>query len=255
MLLRSITKHIKDQNWFAVALDFVIVVIGVFIGIQVANWNEVRLVRQEQRAFLEQLYADLAPRIEYWRSGNEAQTLVDQDERFVLDSLLSGTLAEADVPRFDRGLVALVDRYSVDISLLQRRMESTEIFSEFQGTPYEDILVSWHRTWAVSTRLIADNEARGGRVRDIVFRRVLMVAGPYVAPETAELLPRYEFDELAADDEFIHAVAQLYHLNNVARSVVYRTFYDIDETVNQLEAALYPDGNTPELPVPAGYEP
>ena len=61
LLLRSITKHVKDQNWFAVALDFVIVVIGVFIGIQVANWNEARLVRQEQRAFLEQLYADLAP--------------------------------------------------------------------------------------------------------------------------------------------------------------------------------------------------
>jgi hypothetical protein len=40
MLLRSISKHVKDQNWFAVGLDFFIVVVGVFIGIQVANWNE-----------------------------------------------------------------------------------------------------------------------------------------------------------------------------------------------------------------------
>ncbi|MEP1144977.1 MAG: hypothetical protein ABJH52_14755 [Henriciella sp.] len=39
MLLRRITKHVKEQNWFAVGLDFVIVVVGVFIGIQVANWN------------------------------------------------------------------------------------------------------------------------------------------------------------------------------------------------------------------------
>lgn len=38
MLLRSITKHIKDQNWFAVALDFVIVVFGVFVGLQVQQW-------------------------------------------------------------------------------------------------------------------------------------------------------------------------------------------------------------------------
>ena len=29
MLLRRITQHVKDQNWFAVAVDFVIVVIGV----------------------------------------------------------------------------------------------------------------------------------------------------------------------------------------------------------------------------------
>lgn len=42
MLLRRITKHVKDQNWFAVGIDFVIVVIGVFIGIQVANWNDSR---------------------------------------------------------------------------------------------------------------------------------------------------------------------------------------------------------------------
>jgi len=32
MLLRSISKHVKDQNWFAVALDFVIVVIGVAVA-------------------------------------------------------------------------------------------------------------------------------------------------------------------------------------------------------------------------------
>ena len=39
MLLRSITNHVKDQNWFAVFLDFFIVVVGVFVGIQAANWN------------------------------------------------------------------------------------------------------------------------------------------------------------------------------------------------------------------------
>ena len=38
MILRRITSHLKDQNWFAVCLDLSIVV-GVFIGIQVANWN------------------------------------------------------------------------------------------------------------------------------------------------------------------------------------------------------------------------
>lgn len=39
MLLRRVTENVKAQNWTAVALDFVIVVVGVFIGIQVANWN------------------------------------------------------------------------------------------------------------------------------------------------------------------------------------------------------------------------
>ncbi|MEQ9505219.1 MAG: hypothetical protein RLO80_03035 [Hyphomonas sp.] len=42
MLLRRLTQHVRDQNWFAVGLDFVIVVIGVFVGLQVSNWNEAR---------------------------------------------------------------------------------------------------------------------------------------------------------------------------------------------------------------------
>lgn len=42
MLLRRLTTHVEDQNWFAVVLDFLIVVFGVFIGIQVGNLNENR---------------------------------------------------------------------------------------------------------------------------------------------------------------------------------------------------------------------
>lgn len=32
MLLRRITKHVKNENWFAVTLDFIIVVIGVAVA-------------------------------------------------------------------------------------------------------------------------------------------------------------------------------------------------------------------------------
>jgi len=42
VLFRRLAEHVKAQNWTAVALDFVIVVVGVFIGIQVSNWNETR---------------------------------------------------------------------------------------------------------------------------------------------------------------------------------------------------------------------
>ena len=42
MLLRRVIENVKAQNWLAVSLDFVIVVVGVFIGIQVANWNDAR---------------------------------------------------------------------------------------------------------------------------------------------------------------------------------------------------------------------
>ncbi len=55
MLLRHVTKHVKDQNWFAVALDFAIVVVGVFIGIQVSNWNDAQQSEIRENAVLAQL--------------------------------------------------------------------------------------------------------------------------------------------------------------------------------------------------------
>lgn len=59
MLLRRVTKHVKDQNWFAVCIDFVIVVIGVFIGIQVANWNDAQGDRQRETLILQNIANDL----------------------------------------------------------------------------------------------------------------------------------------------------------------------------------------------------
>jgi hypothetical protein len=59
MLLRRITEHVKAQNWTAVALDFFIVVVGVFIGIQVANWNDAREDNNRALAYLERISDDL----------------------------------------------------------------------------------------------------------------------------------------------------------------------------------------------------
>ena len=58
MILSRITKHLKQQHWTAVLLDFVIVVLGVFIGIQVSNWNAARLRAAQQHVYLERLRTD-----------------------------------------------------------------------------------------------------------------------------------------------------------------------------------------------------
>ncbi len=55
LLLRRITEHVKTQNWTAVALDFAIVVVGVFMGIQLGNLNEALSDRKALRAALSNL--------------------------------------------------------------------------------------------------------------------------------------------------------------------------------------------------------
>lgn len=58
MILRRVIVHFRKQEWTAIALDFLIVVIGVFVGIQVSNWNESRKDRRVEHAFLQRLHVE-----------------------------------------------------------------------------------------------------------------------------------------------------------------------------------------------------
>ena len=59
MILRRVIQHVKNQEWTAIWIDLVIVVVGVFIGIQVANWNEDRASRNAEARHLEEIAEDL----------------------------------------------------------------------------------------------------------------------------------------------------------------------------------------------------
>lgn len=96
MILRRLTKHVKDQNWFAVALDFLIVVLGVFIGLQISNWNEARAFDRSERNYLVQVKDE----VELNRRVTESQiayvdTVVETGKR-ALAYLESDRQCEAD---------------------------------------------------------------------------------------------------------------------------------------------------------------
>lgn len=64
MMLRRLTQSLKEQNWTAIAIEFVLLVLGVFLGIQVGNWNQERELRNKAVTFTARLREDL--RREHW---------------------------------------------------------------------------------------------------------------------------------------------------------------------------------------------
>jgi len=53
MILRRLVDAVRDQNWVSVVLELAIVVVGIFIGLQVDDWNQRRLEREnDQRALV-----------------------------------------------------------------------------------------------------------------------------------------------------------------------------------------------------------
>ena len=59
MILRRLSQSLKQQNWTAIWIEFVLLVAGVFLGIQVANWNEERHESAKQAVYLERLHTDV----------------------------------------------------------------------------------------------------------------------------------------------------------------------------------------------------
>lgn len=55
MILRRLTANFKTQNGIAIAIDFLIVVVGVFVGIQASNWNQARLEKRETEHLLKRI--------------------------------------------------------------------------------------------------------------------------------------------------------------------------------------------------------
>jgi hypothetical protein len=94
MLLRSVSQHVRDQNWFAVWIDFAIVVVGVFIGIQVANWNEVQSQRIDAQRALSTVLIDLVPLRE-----EISQTAASHlDAAISIDALMNSLESNKDIP-------------------------------------------------------------------------------------------------------------------------------------------------------------
>ncbi|WP_156807880.1 DUF6090 family protein [Henriciella marina] len=71
MRLRRVSKHVKDQNWAAVVLDFAIVVAGILIAFQITSWSEARQDRREEQRYLAELATNLKADLTQARAGQQ----------------------------------------------------------------------------------------------------------------------------------------------------------------------------------------
>ena len=101
MILRRITQHVREQNWTAIGIDFLIVVVGVFVGIQLGNWNAARAERAEEQDLLRGLRAEFTEVM----AGLDVQVAKHRRIERAVATILEG-LAEAERSGASFGSVA-----------------------------------------------------------------------------------------------------------------------------------------------------
>tara|TARA_R110002020_G_scaffold263353_3_gene477873 strand:- start:10967 stop:11671 length:705 start_codon:yes stop_codon:yes gene_type:complete len=74
MILRRLTNAFRKQDWFTVVIETLIVVLGVFIGLQVGNWNDAARDRTQEAIVLDQLEREFTSVVE---AAKEAKVEAD----------------------------------------------------------------------------------------------------------------------------------------------------------------------------------
>lgn len=87
MIIRRLAKAIQEQNWFTVTLEVLIVVIGIFLGLQVNDWNQDRKDRTEEVLYIERLIEDMEASITETNRHNSFQTRSAKRGAIILSAL------------------------------------------------------------------------------------------------------------------------------------------------------------------------
>lgn len=145
MLLRRITKHIKNENWFAVFIDFLIVVVGVFVGLQVENWNADRLAAKEEQQVLMQLQEQFNSFIDQSEINIKKQTDYKNSAAKILNIIQQGE-EPTDIEAFKTTLVktgALQDAPPMP-TVLQELVSSGQL-SNLSSSDLRSLLTSFYQ--------------------------------------------------------------------------------------------------------------
>jgi len=96
MILARLTQAIRQQNWFAVILEFVIVIAGVVIGFQVTAWNAERATEARAAAYLDRFILDLSTDAALYEIDREIRLTVRENGAHSLSATGTTGSIEAD---------------------------------------------------------------------------------------------------------------------------------------------------------------
>jgi hypothetical protein len=234
VILRRVIDHVRRQEWTAIAIDLVIVVVGVFIGIQVANWNAGVIEGRETRGAMLRLEDDLRLSVKMTQSGIDFMAENARYSDLVFDRLAACDLPEADRDAFATGLYRLG-------KLVPARLVRTT-FDELRDGGRLGLI----RNQALRRSL---NEAvRGQESHEVVFRLEVARTDPLIAYIESSVIydidgaiggaakldwnqVDVDFDAACRDRRFRAAVGAV-------RNYTYDNLYDVTRRQQQFQALL-----------------
>ncbi len=233
MLLRRVTQHIKDQNWFAVFVDFFIVVVGVFIGIQVNNWNESRKDKTASYEYIQRLKSDVQISLDrnQYQISNFKRNI--KELNLVLKSLESCALSTKEEPIFAAGIYNM-GKYDLPVMVMRTidELNSVGKFSIVGNAEIRQLITEVIRE--LDTTKSIDGQISSRTIPNINFIKTRfrftldkhLTQPESISPDKIH----YDLDTICQNPEMINAVANVREMTLAIIALNQRT-YDMQSKV------------------------
>ena len=132
MILHNLANAIRGQNWFTVLIELTVVVVGIFLGLQIDDWNERRKENSLERGYIERLEAEVDANIAVYQTAIERAERTDRIYRDYFDYLHDPAVASPG----ESELLAVLCRVGIQSRL---RFDNT-VYDELVSTGRLDII-------------------------------------------------------------------------------------------------------------------
>lgn len=132
MILRHLADAIRGQNWFTVLIELAVVVVGIFLGLQIDDWNERRKENSLERGYIERLEAEVNANIAVYQTAIQKAEKTDRLYRDYFDYLHDPAVASPG----ESELLAVLCRVGIKSRL---RFDNT-VYDELVSTGRLDII-------------------------------------------------------------------------------------------------------------------
>jgi hypothetical protein len=199
VILRRMINSLRSQNWVGLSLELIVLVAGVFLGLQVDDWNENRKQLIEEQRLVGYLVTDVENTISHLNHVIDIYEYEASSGRRVIELLAGESLANEDIEDFETGLYQVGKVLSLDVFLVSFQPVNLE---QIQNPKLRRILDNY-----VAEIRVDNGVSRHVRER-INGALVLIGSRAYVGPESdVGRLAVYDFDRLRQDYNFRAAFA------------------------------------------------
>jgi hypothetical protein len=241
MILRRVIQHIKKQEWTAIWIDLLIVIVGVFIGIQVQQWSNERSERRQERVYLERILSDIKLSIETNELNIQRLTTYSDEQYFVVNSLRQCSLSDDMKDTFADGMsdIGKVGP-SVFVQSTVDEMLSAGNFSIIRNAKIRDTLNGLSRDAKYQDNIFTAIYAQLASAASATNNRVIWIYPDHKTPfdPVAWDDMDIDFNALCQDKEFQAAVSTIRYLTNAGISLNTRALVSLRSAKAELEAEL-----------------